>query len=299
MQKIIPHLWFDKESEEAINLYTSVFKNSSVGTKSYYTEVGQEFHKQEPGTLMSVEFTLDGFSMLSINAGPMFKFTPAISFFINCETEEEIDTMYSKLSEGGSVLMELQKYPFSEKYAWIADKFGLTWQLSLSKQPGPKITPSFLFVGEQAGKAEEAINLYTTIFPDSKVNQLSRYGAGMEPNPAEALNYASFNLANQSFVAMDSFMEHKFTFTEAVSLLVNCEDQIEIDKYWDSLSAVPEAEQCGWLKDKYGVSWQIVPKDMGEMMADPDQEKKDRVMAAVMQMKKLNISELEKAAKGE
>jgi predicted 3-demethylubiquinone-9 3-methyltransferase (glyoxalase superfamily) len=118
----------------------------------------------------------------------------------------------------------------------------------------------------------------------------------MEPNKEGTVMHGVVTLAGQDFFAMDSAKEHNFKFNEAISFIVNCEDQKEIDYYWDKLSAVPEAEQCGWLKDKFGVSWQIVPTAMNKMMAGGDKARMDRVTKAFLKMKKFDIAELERAA---
>lgn len=157
MQKITPHLWFDNQAEEAANFYTSIFKNSKILNVSRYTDAGKVVHGQSAGTAMTVEFELEGQRFLALNAGPIFKFNEAVSFIVDCETQEEVDEL------------------------------------------------------------------------------------------------------------------------------------------WEKLSAVPESEQCGWLKDKYGLSWQIIPKQLGELLSDSDPEKSGRVMNAMLKMKKIDIAELQKA----
>ncbi len=197
--------------------------------------------------------------------------------------------------------MPLDKYPFSEHYGWVQDKYGLTWQLILTNPEGeerPFIIPSLLFVGEVAGRAEEAINHYLSIFKNSKMGALARYGAGQEPDREGTVMYADFMLEGQWFAAMDSAREHHFAFNEAISFLVECDSQEEIDYYWERLSAVPEAEQCGWLKDRFGLSWQISPSDLGEMMENGTREQIDRVTQAFLPMKKFDIAELQRAYEG-
>ncbi len=297
MQKVTTHFWFDKEAEEAVNFYTSIFKNSKVGNKSYYGDVGKEIHGQEAGKLMSVDFQLEGLDFIALNAGPVFILNPSISLFVRCKTIEELDGLYKKLSEGGSVLMPLDKYDFAEKYAWINDKYGVSWQIGQDDSDSQKIITSLLFAGDKAGKAEEAMKFYASLFNNSKVGDIFRYPAGQEPNIEGQVMFASFWLDGQEFAAMDSKLEHDFTFNEAVSLLVKCKDQAEIDELWEKLSAVPEAEACGWLKDKFGVSWQIVPASMDEVMKNSDQSKKDKVMDALLKMKKLDLATLEEAGK--
>lgn len=293
MQKIVPHLWFDTEAKEAAEFYVSAFPDSKVTNVT-------TLRGTPSGDCDVVSFTLTGQSFMAISAGPVFKFNPSISFMVGCKVEKEVDVLWEKLSEGGTALMELGAYPFSKKYGWTQDKYGLSWQVMLTdKDVEQKITPNLLFVGNVCGKAEEAIRFYTSVFRDAEIGEISRYGEGQEPNRSDMLNYASFTLEGQQFAAMDSALMHEFTFNEAVSLMVNCDTQEEIDSYWDKLSAVPEAEQCGWLKDKYGVSWQIVPSEMGTLMASGDEERTARVTEAFLKMKKFDLKTLERAAKGE
>jgi predicted 3-demethylubiquinone-9 3-methyltransferase (glyoxalase superfamily) len=212
---------------------------------------------------------------------------------VNCETEPEVDELWAKLTEGGTVLMELGNYPFSEKFGWVADKFGVSWQLMLAGQP-QKITPFLMYIGEQQGKAEEAMNFYTSLFQNSGINNIVRYGPGEEETEGTVV-HAAFSLNGQEFMAMDSGQEHAFTFTPAISFFVNCATRGEVDELWDKLSQGGEPGPCGWLKDKYGVSWQIIPTILGELLSDPDPAKSQRVMAAMLQMNKIDIDALKQA----
>lgn len=299
MQKITPHLWFDNEAEEAVGFYTSLFRESRVGTISRYTETGTDIHGQEEGSVMTVEFEVEGQKFIALNGGPVFSFTPAISFIVNSPTKEEVDELWEKLSAGGTALMPLGSYPFSERYGWIQDKYGVSWQLLYADYISErKIVPSLMFVGEQCGKAEQAINLYASAFNHSEVGELFRYGPNQEPDKEGTLMFADFALEGQKFAAMDSAHDHKFTFTEAISFLVNCESQEEVDDLWDKLAADPDGGQCGWTKDRFGVSWQIVPIQLGELISDPDPEKAARAMEAMFKMKKLDIAALRAAHEG-
>jgi predicted 3-demethylubiquinone-9 3-methyltransferase (glyoxalase superfamily) len=293
MQKITPHLWFDSQAEEAMHFYTSIFQHSKMAKIAYYGEAGAEVSGKPKGTVLTVTFELEGQEFGALNGGPVFHFSPAVSFFVNCKTQEEVNELWKKLSAGGKVLMELDRYPFSEKYGWLEDKFGVSWQLNLASRT-QKITPSFLFVGEQHGKAEEAIHFYTSLFKNSSVIRIERYGAGEEA-PEGTVKYAMFSLNGQEFIAMESNGEHPFTFTPAISFLVNCEAQEEVDELWDKLAQGGEIDPCGWLKDKYGVSWQIVPTVLGEMLSDRDPQKSEKVMKAMLQMKKIDIQALQQA----
>lgn len=293
MQKIVPHLWFDKEAPEAAKFYTSLFRDSKIIDTT-------QIHGTPSGTAETVTIELGGQEFMLLSAGPFFKFTPAISFLIACTTKEEVDTLWKKLFEGGTALMPLDSYPFSEKYGWVEDRYGLSWQVMYigNSKITQKITPTLMFTGAMCGKAEEAINIYTSVFRNAKVGDILRYGAGEEPDKEGTIKHAAFMLEGQEFAAMDSAYEHNFTFNEAISLIVYCDTQEEIDYYWGKLSAVPEAEQCGWLKDKFGVSWQIVPTVMKEMMRSKDAEKLARVTEAFLKMKKFDIAELKKAYEG-
>ncbi len=298
-QKIIPHLWFDKEAEEATRFYTSLFENSKIGPVTRYGKAGFEIHGQPEGRVMTVDFELAGQKFIAINAGPVFSFTPAISFFVVCESEKEVDKLWNAFSEGGNVLMELGRYDWSEKYGWVEDRYGLSWHVSLGKfeDVGQKITPSLMFVSEE-GRAEKALNLYTSIFDDSEIVGILRYGPG-EDQPEGTVTHAQFKLNGEVFMAMDSSPEYAdFTFNEAVSLLVACDSQQEVDYFWEKFAGNGEEGPCGWLKDPFGVSWQISPKILHKMLLDPDQEKVARVTDAFMQMKKLDIKELKAAYEG-
>ena len=292
MKKITPFLWFDDVAEEAMTFYTSIFKNSSMGGVTRYGDAGPG----KKGTVMTGTFQISGREFMALNGGPIFKFTPAISFFVHCQTEQEIDALWKHLSEGGAALMELDKYPFSERYGWVADRFGLSWQLMLTRTV-QKVFPSLMFVGKQNEKAEEAVKFYTSVFKNSRTLMMEKYGKG-GPLPEGALVHGRFLLDGEEFIAMDGGLDHQFTFTEATSFFVTCKSQEEIDEFWEKLSAGGEKGQCGWLKDGYGVSWQIVPAILGEYLQDTDPEKSTRVMQAMLQMKKLDMKKLEDAYHG-
>jgi predicted 3-demethylubiquinone-9 3-methyltransferase (glyoxalase superfamily) len=291
MQKIVPHLWFDKEAGEAAKFYTSLFKDSKIIDTT-------KIHGTPSGTVEMVTIELSGQEFMLLSAGPFFTFTPAVSFLIACSTKEEVDTLWGQLSKGGTALMPLDTYPFSEKYGWVEDRYGLSWQVMYidDSKITQKITPTLMFTSDKC--AEEAINIYTSVFCNAKVGDILRYSAGEEPDKEGAIKHAAFMLEGQEFAAMDSAYEHNFTFNEAISFIVYCDTQEEIDYYWGKLSAVPGAEQCGWLKDKFGVSWQIVPTVMKEMMQNKDAESLARVTEAFLKMKKFDIAELKKAYEG-
>ncbi len=290
MPKIIPHLWFDKEAVEATKFYTSIISDSEILNTSVIKDTPS-------GDCDIVNFKLGGVEFMAISAGPYFKLNPSVSFFVNFDpskdpnAKENLNILWNKFLDGGKVLMGLDTYPFSEWYGFIQDKYGVSWQLILTNPNGkerPHIVPSLLFVGEKYKRADEAVNFYLSVFKEAKLGNMFK-------NDGEVV-FSDFKLFETWFSAMDGQGEHKFDFNEATSFIVNCDDQDEIDYYWEKLSAVPEAEQCGWLKDKFGVSWQIVPRKMQELMGSGDPEKLQRVTKAFLQMKKFDIAKLEEAA---
>jgi len=272
--QIYPCLWFDGNAKAAADFYCSIFKNSKVTVD----------------TPMVVNFELSGAKFMGLNGGPMFKFTPAISFFVLLESVKETNETWNKLLDGGSALMPIDKYPWSERYGWVKDKFGLTWQISVVDKEGDKqkITPSMLFTNNLFGKAEEAVKFYTSVFNNSATDVLIHYPDG-DANAGKVM-YSEFNLNKYGLIAMDGPGDHQYTFNEAVSFVVSCDTQQEIDFFWNKLTEGGAESMCGWLKDKFGVSWQIVPTILGKLMTDP--ERAPRVMQAFMKMKKIDIETL-------
>lgn len=207
MQKIIPCLWFDDNAEEAINFYISAFSNLSTSNASqiisinrYPDDVQAEFMKGMEGKVLTAMFELAGYRFMALDGGPQFKFTPATSFFIHCNTEDELDELWAILSEDASILMPLGTYDFSQRFGWLEDKFGISWQIILAEQAITQvIIPSLTFVGDQAGNAEEAIKFYADLFKDASVGDITRYGAEQAPEEEGTIMYAEFTLANQLF----------------------------------------------------------------------------------------------------
>lgn len=275
---IYPCLWFDGKAKEAADFYCSVFNNSVI---TY----------QNP---MVVIFESSGQKFMCLNGGPEFKFNPSVSFYVLCQTEEEIDRLWKSLIEGGSELMPLDKYSWSRKYVWLQDKYGVNWQLSFGgmEKTGQKFSPVLMYTDKQTGKAEQAIHFYTSVFEGSDIIGIVNYTKN--DNDIEGtVKHSEFTLGSHAFMAMDSSLMHQFSFNEAISLVVDCETQEEIDYYWEKLTDGGEEIQCGWLKDKFGVSWQIVPSILYKLMTDPSRS--ERVTNAFLQMKKFEIEKLIKA----
>lgn len=273
--QIYPCLWFDGQAKEAAEFYCDIYQNSQIITD----------------TSLAVTFKSAGQKFMCLNGGPHFTPNPSISFYVISETRKEVEHYWNQLNEGGKVLMPLDHYEWSEKYGWIQDRYGISWQLSYekSKEVGQKFSPLLMFTGDQAGKAEEAIRFYTSIFRNSSISRIMKYRKG-DPDVEGKVKHAQFRLDGQVMMAMDSSLPHNFGFNEGISLVVECGHQTEIDYFWDRLTAGGEEGQCGWLKDRYGVSWQIVPSILGILMMDP--EKAPFVREAFLKMKKLDIETL-------
>lgn len=291
MQKIVPNLWFDHTAEEAAQFYTSVFPNSRIVDVQRYPEDGlPDFQKEFAGQPVTVEFDLGGYRMVGINAGPEFRPNPSVSFFVNFDpsvddhAREHLDELWAALTAEGSVLMPLQEYPYSQRYGWVEDKWGVSWQLMLTNpdgEPRPFIIPSLMFGSTVQGRAKEAVDYYLALF-DGRPGTIAAYPAEAGPMSGQIM-FADFQLLGQWLAVMDA-ADQDFTFSPGVSLLVYCHGQDELDRWWAELSAVPEAEQCGWCQDKFGLSWQLVPDNLDELMAGPD------AYAKLMSMGKIEIS---------
>lgn len=294
IHKIMTHLWFDKEAAEAGEFYLSVFENSRLLSRRILSGTPS-------GDVETLTLEIEDINLMLLSAGPYFKVNPSISFMVSCATKDEARKYWAALSEGGEALMPFDTYDFSELYGWIQDKFGVSWQVMVVGDAPirAKIRPAMMFVGKNAGHAEEALGYYTSLFKNSEIVSISRYGKGFEPNDPEHINFAEFVLEGKRFSIMDSVFEHDFDFNEAISFIINCDTQEEIDYYWENLSADPAAEQCGWLKDKYGVSWQVTPTVMNDMIDEADPVTLERVTKAFLAMHKFDLEALNKAYRGE
>jgi predicted 3-demethylubiquinone-9 3-methyltransferase (glyoxalase superfamily) len=281
---IFPCLWYDEEAKEAAEFYCNVFNG-----------------KITADTPVVMNIDLFGQKLMLLNGGPQFKKNASVSLMVICETEEELQTYWDQLTEGGTVLMPLDSYSWSKKYGWIKDRYDVTWQLFLGeKQSEQKIIPTLMFIHGNNGKAMEAMELYTKTFPDSRIGNILRYGDGSEGHepgePADHIQHAHFEIDGYDFFCMDNSYDHVFDFNEGISIVVMTDDQQQTDRYWNALTSGGGRESmCGWLKDPYGLSWQIVPKRLIQLMNGSDQEKAYKVVQAMMKMQKIIIADLENA----
>ena len=269
-------LWFDGKAQEAADFYVSVFPDAVKLADSGVT----------------VSLRVADLELTLLNGGPEFSINPSISFFYTCESEAQVDELWAELSRGGKEMIALGSYPFARRYGWTSDRFGVNWQLIAPLQaPRQRAYPALMFTRAQCGRAEEAMRFYASVFEDGQVGDISRYGAGMEPDLEGTVNYSQFRIGGRWLSAMDSAGPHDFAFSEGASLVVTCDGQDEIDRFWARLSEGGSEGPCGWLKDRFGLSWQVVPRILGELMSDPGRA--PRVLAAIMKMGKLDIATLE------
>ncbi len=297
MQKITPFLWFDNNAEEAVNFYTSLFDDSKILNITRYNEAGAKASGQKAGSAMTVAFKLEGQNFTALNGGPYYKLNQSISLFAYCESDAKIEKVYNKLCEGGTIFFPLDKYDWGLRYAWVQVKFGLSWQLDVDNINNPqKILPALLFVNEKSLRVKEAAAYYNSVFPNSRIIMEVPYDNSAGVLDGKLL-FAQFKLSDYLFNAMSSTLKHDFDFNEAFSFVVTCKDQEEVDYYWNKFTSDGGKEsQCAWLKDKFGVSWQIVPTRLIELLGDPNPVKAQKVMMAMLQMKKIVIADLENAA---
>jgi len=280
---IFPCLWYDGDAKESAEFYCKIFDGKITA---------------DTPVVLNVE--LFGQKLMLLNGGPHFEKNACVSFMVMCEAEDEVQKYWNQLEDGGIVLMALDSYPWSKKYGWIRDKFGVTWQLYLGeKKSEQRIIPTLMFIHQNNGKALEAMELYTKIFPNSKIESVLKYGEGVNDENHEVpenVQNAHFEIDGYSMFCMDNSYDHKFDFNEGISMVIMTENQEETDHLWSSLTADGGRESmCGWLKDKFGMSWQIVPKRLIELMGDSDQQKAQNVVQAMMKMQKIVIKDLEEA----
>jgi predicted 3-demethylubiquinone-9 3-methyltransferase (glyoxalase superfamily) len=295
---IVPCIWLDDQAEQAAAFYVQIFADSRALATSRYPESSANPSGRPPGSVLAVDLSIAGQRFTLLNGGPMFAPNPSVSFFVRAGGAAEVDRVFAALAEGGEVMMPIGTYPWSERYGWVKDRFGVSWQIIAGERaPGSAvIVPCLMFSGAQHGRAEDAMRVYTSIFPASHITAVARYEAG--EGPVGNVKHGRFELAAQEMVAMDSHLAHHITFDEGLSLQVMCDDQETVDRLWAALGEGGSPGPCGWLKDRFGLSWQVVPSRMTAWMTSADAAARERVFAALMTMKKLDLAALERAHAG-
>lgn len=287
---ITPGIWCDGTAVEAGDFYAAVFRDTSVtGTTRYPDEGLPEFQAGMAGEPLTVDVDVAGRRLMLINAGPEFTPNHSISFLLNFDpaalggedgARSYLDEVHAALIDGGDELMPLGEYAHSPRYAWVRDRYGVTWQLMLTDpegDPRPFLTPCLMFAGENQDRAEEATDYWMSVIDDSSRGALHRTADG-------AVLFTDFLLGGDWFAAMDSAVPQDLAFNEGISLEIRCAGQDGIDRLWRALSSDPAAEQCGWCRDRYGLSWQVVPENIDELMARPG------AYGALMGMKKIDVA---------
>jgi predicted 3-demethylubiquinone-9 3-methyltransferase (glyoxalase superfamily) len=292
---IVPCIWLDDQAERAAAFYARTFPGGRVTATSRYPESAENPGGRPRGSVLTVEVELAGQPFTLLNGGPLFMPNPSVSFFVHVDGPAEADRLFAPLAEGGEVLMPLGAYPWSARYGWVKDRFGASWQVLAGRRPasGATIAPCLMFAGPQHGRAEEAMRAWTAVFPDSRIVDVARYAPG--EGPEGTVKHGRFVLAGQDLVAMDSHVAHGITFNEALSLQVMCDDQSTLDRYWEALGAGGSHGPCGWLEDRFGLSWQVVPARLLAWLMGGDAAARDRAFAAMLEMGKLDIAALERA----
>lgn len=292
--KLTPCIWFDGHAEEAAQLYTSLVGDSKIVHTARYSE-GMPM---PAGTVMLVEFTVGGQLFQALNGGPLFRPNPSLSFFLQFAGRDEAQRVFERLAEGGKVLMPLDSYPWSACYAWVEDRFGVSWQILVGTHGvgAPLVVACFMFSGQQQGLAQAAIEQYTQAF-GGRVERIERYVEG--EGPVGSIKHGRFSLAGQEFVAMDSHSDNAVPFTEGLSLSVRCADQSELNHLWEALTDGGSPGRCGWLKDRFGVSWQLVPDALVRLQKSGDPTANGRMFQAMLTMTRLDVAALERAHRGE
>ena len=276
---IFPCIWFNQNGSEAAQFYTSIFKNSKITVDSS----------------MVINIEIEGQKLMFLSVGPQFRPNQSFSLMMMCDSHEEVEDYYQKLSAGGKIMMALDTYPWSEKYAWVEDLYGISWQLYYNAEKAEqKFSPVMMFTGNNAGKCREAIGFYTDIFPNSKVESIMDYPEG-QGEAAGNIAHSQFLIGNYTMMAMDSSHDHKVQFSEGTSMVLMTNNQEETDFYWNKLTDGGEESMCGWLKDRYGFSWQITPKRLIELTNNGNPELNKKAFDAMLKMKKIIIKDIEDA----
>ncbi len=289
---IEPCLWIDSDRlQEAVQLYVDAIPNSRINMVDTYKNAGPNFDQ----TVCVFEFELAGRRLQAFGGGSHQELNPSISLKFASSDRETVERVGAALLEGGFELMPFGSYPWSEYFGWVSDRYGVTWQVLVEPVETAIVAPAMMFVGDQYGRAGEAIELYTSLFPDSGVDVLQLFGDESAADRGKVL-YSMIHLAGQRFDLTDSGVGHSFQFNDMVSLAVMCEGQAEVDRYWDGLIAGGgEPVQCGWLKDRFGVSWQVVPRRFTELLRSGSPDQAAAVIRCMINQVKIDVAELEAA----
>lgn len=278
-------LWFDHNAEAAANFYLETFEDSHRKETFYY--VTDDHGKI--GDTLTITLELAGCEIMLLNGDDTFKPTPAISYVVNCENEQQLQFVWDQLNSQGETLMPLTDYPELGKFGWTTDRFGFSWQVRLWDNL-QTILPCIMFANQNYGLAQAAIDEWIEIF-GGKLNFMIK---GKE----ERLRAAGFQLRGQDLIIMDRPEKQPFDFSMANSFYLYYKDQADIDEAWEAITKEGKEWPCGWMKDKYGVYWQTASSQLDDMLRDPDQEKAKRATLAMYEMKKIDLAKMQRAHDG-
>jgi predicted 3-demethylubiquinone-9 3-methyltransferase (glyoxalase superfamily) len=297
--RIVPCIWLDDQAEAAAAFYAGAFPAGRVDAVARYPRSGENPANRPPGSVLTVDLTVAGQRFTLMNGGPGFRPNPSVSFHVHLPDAGAVDALHGALGEGGMDLMPLGTYPWSPRFVWLQDRFGVSWQVMVRDDAvRPTLVPALMFAGPHHGRARAAIAAYVGALPDSRVLHVEDFAEG-EGGEAGTVQQAALELMGQPFVAMDGGLGHAFGFDEGVSLQVMCADQPEVDRIATALSADGGEEgPCGWVRDRFGLWWQVVPEVLAAWLTSDDEAARDRVFHALLPMRRLDVSTLERAFRG-
>ena len=297
--RIVPCIWFEDQAEAAASFYVAAFEQGHVDAVARYPRTGGNPSNQPPGSDLTVDLTLADQRFTLLNGGPIFKPNPSVSFHVHLPDAAAVDVLHAALGAGGMDLMPLDTYPWSPRFVWLQDRFGVSWQLMARDDAArPTIVPALMFAGPHHGRARAAIAAYVAALPGSSVVHVEDFGEG-EGGEVGTGKQAVLELMGQPVVAMDGGPGHAFGFDEGVSLQVMCTDQAEVDRVATALAADGGEEgPCGWVRDRFGLWWQVGTARVGAWMASEDEAARDRVFHALLPMHRLDLAALERAFEG-
>lgn len=278
-------LWFDGHLDEAANFYTTIFEDSKKVNETHFitNEHG------EIGDLLTITLELAGCEFLLLNGGDTFKPTPAISYVVNCENENQLNQVWEQLNQEGETLMPLTDYPELGKFGWTNDRFGFSWQVRLGDSL-QTIIPCIMFANNNYGLAQAAIDEWIAAF-GGKQNFVIK-------GKDDRLRAAGFQLRGHDLIIMDSPEKHDFKFTMGNSFYFYLKDQTDIDQVWEAITKDGKEWPCGWMEDRYGVYWQTANQQLLDWTNDPDIEKAQRATQEMYKMKKINLAQIKRAYDG-
>jgi predicted 3-demethylubiquinone-9 3-methyltransferase (glyoxalase superfamily) len=297
--RIVPCIWLDDQAEAAASFYASAFPDGRVDAVARYPRAGENPGNMPPGSVLTVDVTVAGQRFTLLNGGPSFRPNPSVSFHVHFPDAAAVDALHAVLSEGGMDLMPLDAYPWSPRFVWLQDRFGVSWQLMARADAArPTVVPALMFAGPHHGRARSAVAAYAAALPGSRVVHVEDFAEG-EGGEVGTVKQAALELMGQPFVAMDGGPGHAFGFDEGISLQVTCTDQVEVDRIATALAADGGEEgACGWVRDRFGLWWQVVPAAVAGWMTSEDEAARERVFQALMPMRRLDVAALERAFRG-